>query len=353
MTRQNVCTRSSASSSKSRAEAVLLAGGGENVYEAGGWGVAYKSHLLWNCPSAPAVVLACSIVKLALLLHLGLNVPAAWCRAAWFLPPPGQWRCPSLHQSLSASGRLEPGPWEPFATLPCGFSWLCPLTCKASRPTRPLCALFDLQSCQTCLPQLAYLTPESSVCGCIYTELQSMLYIKCVRDHVSSWRCEDAWSGCTGSAKVGLQLEASSNKASDLSPPLAVARTGSSEAGASLLRSLTGQLRSLAALRERKGETLEAEGSALGASPIGLSHSLFLFLWLGHTCCDTSVAVSLATGPLVAARQRLPRVQVSRAPRGEATCLVGRADASLCPPAGGVGPVTSPALFCRSWRECL
>lgn len=31
-----------------------------------GWGVAYKSHRLWNCPSAPAVVLSCYIVKLVL-----------------------------------------------------------------------------------------------------------------------------------------------------------------------------------------------------------------------------------------------------------------------------------------------
>lgn len=28
--------------------------------------VAYKSHRLWNCPSAPAVVLSCYIVKLVL-----------------------------------------------------------------------------------------------------------------------------------------------------------------------------------------------------------------------------------------------------------------------------------------------
>lgn len=93
--------------------------------------VAYESHRLWNCPSVPAAVLSCSNVRLVLRFHLGLNVPAAGRPGSLCLPPPRAVALPQL-APVSASGRLEPGPWEPFATPHCGFSWLCPLPCKAS-----------------------------------------------------------------------------------------------------------------------------------------------------------------------------------------------------------------------------
>lgn len=67
--------------------------------------------------------------------------------------------------------------------------------------------------------------------------------------------------------------------------------------------------RSLASLLRGDGkETLETKGNSLGSSTIGLSHlALPLSVTRSNLLVILSVAVSLVTGPLVTALQRLPK----------------------------------------------
>lgn len=145
MTRQDICTHPSVSSSK-----FLLGLELRSVQRsrAAGWG-RRETLLTWEVgaeeeglqePLAPELPLCTCCGSFLLqcktgpLIHLGVNVPAVGCPGSLVLAATqGGCAAPPCTSLLSASGRLEPRPWEPFATLRCGSSWLRPLTWKASR----------------------------------------------------------------------------------------------------------------------------------------------------------------------------------------------------------------------------
>nr|KAF6349025.1 hypothetical protein mMyoMyo1_011612 [Myotis myotis] len=146
MTRQDICTHPSVSSSKfllglelRSVQRSRAAGWGrrETLLRWGwGWGQlgrkGYKSHWLRNCPSAPAVVLSCYMVNWSSDPSWGECTCHRVSRQPGACHPPGPLCCPSLHQSLVRFWAPGAPALGALATLHCGSSWLRPLTWKAS-----------------------------------------------------------------------------------------------------------------------------------------------------------------------------------------------------------------------------